>query len=92
MCFWCLLVSPTCSFSFLNYTQEYPFNSQAAVLDENTHVSKLHEAFVENRMTQFVGRKKLVKDCVKQIGDRQSGVIALVGKPGSGKSSALVRL
>ena len=67
------------------------FDSQAAVLDENTHVSKLHEAFVENRMTQFVGRKKLIKDCVKQIVDLQSGVIALVGKPGSGKSSALVR-
>ena len=58
----------------------------------NTHVSKLHEAFVENRKSQFVGRKKLIKDCIKQIGDLQTGVIALVGKPGCGKSSLLVSL
>ena len=64
---------------------------QEAILDENTHVSKLHDAFVENRMSQFVGRKKLIKDCVKQIGDLQSGVIALIGKAGTGKSSLLVR-
>ena len=37
------------------------FPDEEAFLDENTHVSKLHDAFVENRMSQFVGRKKLIK-------------------------------
>ena len=37
------------------------FPDEEAILDENTHFSKLHDAFVENRMSQFVGRKKLIK-------------------------------
>lgn len=77
--------------NFWNAIQKH-FPDEDAILDENTHVSKLHEAFVENRMAQFVGRKKLVKDCVKQIGDLHTGVIALIGKPGSGKSSALASI
>ena len=63
---------------------------QEAVLDENTHILRLHQAFVESRQGQFVGRKALVKQWVNKIAATNSGLLGLVGKPGSGKSSLMV--
>ena len=63
---------------------------QEAMLDENTHILRLHQAFVESRQGQFVGRKALVKQWVNKIAATNSGLLGLVGKPGSGKSSLMV--
>ena len=63
---------------------------QEAILDENTHILRLHQAFVENRQGQFVGRKALVKQWVNKLASTHSGLLGLVGKPGSGKSSLMV--
>ena len=60
------------------------------MLDEDTHILRLHQAFVENRQGQFVGRKALVKQWVNKIAATNSGLLGLVGKPGSGKSSLMV--
>ena len=59
-------------------------------MDESSHTSKLHSAFVERLRKVFVGRSKLRKECVKMMSDMSAGIIALVGKPGTGKSALLV--
>jgi hypothetical protein len=61
------------------------------MMDETSHTNKLHSAFVERLRKVFVGRSKLRKECVKMMSDMPSGVIALAGKPGTGKSALLVR-
>ena len=60
-------------------------------MDENSHSTKLHEAFVESKEAQFVGRKKLIKDSIKAINDLRSGLLCLAGKPGTGKTALMVR-
>jgi hypothetical protein len=37
------------------------------MLDETTHATKQHEAMVENHRSKFVGRKNLIKECLKQM-------------------------
>lgn len=61
------------------------------MLDETSHTNKLHQAFVDRLKKVFVGRSKLRKECVKMMADMTSGVIALAGKPGTGKSALMVR-
>ncbi|KAL4232139.1 hypothetical protein ACF0H5_009714 [Mactra antiquata] len=65
------------------------FPDEDAMLDEASHTSKLHDAYVERCKKVFVGRNKQKKECLKIINDMKSGVIALVGKTGTGKSSLL---
>jgi len=65
---------------------------QTEVLDENTHVTNQHNAQLKSHSTKFVGRKNLIKDCLKHLQEIHTGVLALVGKPGTGKSALLVRL
>lgn len=63
------------------------------MLDETTHATKQHEAMVENHRARFVGRKTLIKECLKKMSEMTSGgVISLTGKPGTGKSALLVRI
>ncbi|XP_053406458.1 telomerase protein component 1-like [Mercenaria mercenaria] len=68
----------------------YP--DEDAMMDETSHANKLHGAFVERLKKVFVGRSKLRKECVKMMSDMSSGVIALAGKPGTGKSALLASL
>lgn len=63
---------------------------QEAILDENMHVAKQHEAVVECYKERFVGRKNLIKECMKHINEKTANIIVLNGKPGSGKSALLV--
>ncbi|KAK7488729.1 hypothetical protein BaRGS_00020026 [Batillaria attramentaria] len=60
-----------------------------AMLDEDTHILRLHRAFVDSRHEQFVGRKTMIKHCVNKIISTSSGIIGLVGKGGSGKSALM---
>lgn len=62
------------------------------MLDEDTHIARLHRAFVDSRSGQFVGRTALVQQCVNRIAKTSSCLIGLVGKSGSGKSSVMVSL
>jgi transcriptional regulator with AAA-type ATPase domain len=63
------------------------------MLDETTHATKQHEAMVENHRSKFVGRKNLIKECLKQMKEITSsgGIISLTGKAGTVKSAVLVR-
>ena len=61
-------------------------------MDEDVHTSKLHEAFVDKRNAEFIGRKTLIKEILKQMSDLKTGVLCLAGKPGCGKSSLVVRI
>ena len=61
-------------------------------MDENMHVAKQHEAVVEIYKERFVGRKNLIKECMKHITEQKTSLITLNGKPGCGKSALLLRL
>jgi len=60
------------------------------MMDEQSHMNSLHESFVQQQRSLFVGRTKLTKECIKVLGEMRSGVIALPGKPGTGKSALMV--
>ncbi|XP_033757244.1 LOW QUALITY PROTEIN: telomerase protein component 1-like [Pecten maximus] len=65
---------------------------QAEVLDENTHTTKQHQAMLERHQENFVGRKAMIKECLKQLQSVPSGILGLVGKPGTGKSAVMASL
>ncbi|XP_021378535.1 telomerase protein component 1-like [Mizuhopecten yessoensis] len=65
---------------------------EAEVLDENTHTSKQHQAMLERHQDNFVGRKTMIKEGLKQLQFVPSGIMGLVGKPGSGKSAVMASL
>ena len=60
------------------------------MLDETEHCNQLHESYVQLQQQMFVGRTKLKKECMKLLAEMSSGVIAVHGKPGSGKSALMV--
>ncbi|KAK3603040.1 hypothetical protein CHS0354_037788 [Potamilus streckersoni] len=68
----------------------YP--DEGAILDEAQHITQLHEAFVQSHRNAFVGRKTMIKNCIKLITDLRTGIIMLHGKPGTGKSALLASL
>ena len=49
--------------------------------------TSLHEAFIENRASSFVGRKALLKQAKSLVEDRDEKIVLVAGKPGSGKSA-----
>ncbi|XP_052772400.1 telomerase protein component 1-like [Mya arenaria] len=68
------------------------FPDEAIMLDEHSHVNSLHESYVQQQQALFVGRTKLVKDCLKLLREMKSGVISLPGKPGTGKTALLANI
>ncbi|KAJ8317249.1 hypothetical protein KUTeg_005153 [Tegillarca granosa] len=68
------------------------FGLRDALLDETTHVTKQHSAMLENLQSSFTGRQKMMKECIKQITEIDSGILTLVGKPGTGKSALMASL
>ncbi|XP_050397784.2 telomerase protein component 1 [Patella vulgata] len=68
----------------------YP--DESAMLDEESHNSNLHDAFVEDRQSQFIGRTSLIKQCITKITSLKHGLLGIVGKSGCGKSSLMCRL
>lgn len=60
------------------------------VLSEDEHISNLQWAFIENCSADFVGRKTLVSQIISKINSTNSGIIGIVGKPGSGKTALMV--
>lgn len=63
-----------------------------AVLDEHAHLNALHECFVAMRQDRFVGRTKLLNQTMKKLEDTTRGMVALVGKSGSGKTGLMSAL
>ncbi|PVD30085.1 hypothetical protein C0Q70_09346 [Pomacea canaliculata] len=71
---------------------QHLYPDEDAMLDEDTHIARLHRAFVDSRSGQFVGRTALVQQCVNRIAKTSSCLIGLVGKSGSGKSSVMASI
>ena len=69
--------------------------TKEAFLDEHTHVTSQHEALLESRRKQFVGRAKLVKKALALMCSETppaSGIVMLAGRPGTGKSTLLAEI
>lgn len=63
---------------------------QEEAITEEDHVNNLQWAFVENCSTEFVGRRQLVHQIVAKINSKDSGILGVVGKSGSGKTALMV--
>ncbi|CAG5115663.1 unnamed protein product, partial [Candidula unifasciata] len=59
------------------------------VLTEDEHINQLQWAFIKNCSCDFIGRKTLVEEIISNIKSTNSGIIGLVGKPGSGKTTLM---
>ncbi|XP_055874450.1 telomerase protein component 1-like isoform X1 [Biomphalaria glabrata] len=62
---------------------------QEEAITEEDHVNNLQWAFVENCSTEFVGRRQLVHQIVAKINSKDSGILGVVGKSGSGKTALM---
>ncbi|KAH9524948.1 hypothetical protein Btru_028330 [Bulinus truncatus] len=65
----------------------YP--QQGEVLTEEDHINNLQWAYVENSSAEFIGRKPLITQIIAKINTMESGVLGVIGKPGSGKTALM---
>ncbi|KAK3095524.1 hypothetical protein FSP39_015646 [Pinctada imbricata] len=65
--------------------QQYP--DESAMIDDATNTNQLHKALMERHSSSFIGRKALIKECMKHIQEKTSGILVLAGKPGTGKTA-----
>ncbi|XP_013407026.1 telomerase protein component 1 isoform X1 [Lingula anatina] len=68
------------------------FPDEDAVLDEISHETSQHEAFLEARVSSFTGRKAQMKMCLERLRTMKEGILMLSGKPGCGKTSLVANL
>ncbi|XP_013380843.2 telomerase protein component 1-like [Lingula anatina] len=68
------------------------FPDEDAVLDEISHETSQHEAFLEARVSSFTGRKAQMKMCLERLRTMKEGILMLSGKPGCGKTSLVASL
>ena len=59
-------------------------------MNELSHESALQNFYIESLCDGFVGRKTLLKQCTSVLKSHDSGILAVTGKHGSGKSSLMV--
>ena len=65
---------------------------QDAKIDDGENTQKLHYALVEKHKSNFVGRKALIKECIKHVQEIKTGIVMMSGKAGTGKSAFMVRV
>ncbi|XP_064629950.1 telomerase protein component 1-like [Lineus longissimus] len=70
----------------------YYYPDDGNTIDETEHENQLQLSFMDSHCSVFVGRKALIKKCAEEIDNISSGVYALHGKPGCGKSAFLAWL
>ena len=63
---------------------------QIGILTEYTHQTHQHNTFMEEQQSRFVGRGKLLKECVEAIKATESGLVMVHGIQGSGKTAFMV--
>ena len=79
-----------------NYDRQNVFNNcdnivhQVAALDDVSHESAQHDAFMASLHESFTGRQLLLKHCLTTLRDMSSGVALLSGKQGVGKTALMV--
>jgi len=66
------------------------YNCQVAALDDVSHESAQHDAFMASLHENFTGRQLLLRQCLQTLHDMSSGVLMLSGRPGVGKSALMV--
>ena len=65
---------------------------QDAFIDNIAHETAQHEAYMETHQTSFVGRSKLLKQCLNTLKEHPTGLMVLAGKAGTGKTALMVRM
>ena len=50
------------------------------MLDEDTHLTALHDAFMASRQHRFVGRAKLLRKAMTTLKEMTSGMLLVAGK------------
>jgi len=66
------------------------FCCQDMGINELSHEGSLQHFYMESLRDGFVGRKALLKQCTATVESRNSGLLVVTGKHGSGKSSLMV--
>ena len=70
--------------------RDYPEDD--AGQDPLTQANSFHEGFIENRATNFVGRRALLKKAQEALTGESGKLIIVAGKPGSGKSAFMAAI